>query len=219
MMHGSKLVTSLSVVGTLLAALPLAADNEPSPPRIVSQFTAAQGAHYPFRENMYRALQLPDGRVMALSIARQGGQQTMQGRYSRDDGRTWSEPQDLFLWPKAEGGFGLFDALVDQAGEIHIWSLGDGNSGSMFPKDQEGPATRPGDISDIWYVRSRDGRTRWDAPKRIWTGYGDDLLSAIQLRNGRLLLPFAFASKRSWDAHGGGFFDFAYVGAYGVETI
>src|SRR5262245_7043688 len=65
-------------------------------PGVVSSFTAEPGARYPFRQNMYRALQLTDRRIIALSIARdKDRQQTMQGRYSTDNGKTWSAPQDL----------------------------------------------------------------------------------------------------------------------------
>jgi len=199
-------------------AVSAASDLHP-PPHIVSQFTAAPGERYPFRQNMYRALQLPGGKILALSIARKSGQQTMQGRDSTDNGQHWSEPRDLFPWPKDAGGFGLFNAIVDRAGEIHIWVLCDANSGALFPKEQEGTPSRTGPILDIWHVRSRAGRTRWDAPKPIWTGHGDDLLSGIQLRSGRLLLPFAFATSRSWENRGGGFFEFTYVGSYGVKVV
>jgi hypothetical protein len=190
------------------------------PPEIVSSFRASPGAHYPFRENMYRALQLPDGEIVALSIARQDGQQTMQGRYSTDDGRNWSAPKDLFEWPKAEGGFAIFNALVDRDGEIHILILCDGNSGVLYPKSEEGKAIRPGEILDIWHARSRGNRLRWDEPKRIWKGHGDDLLSVIQLRDGRLLLPFSSAHDRSWDGdRGGGFLDFTYAGTYSISAL
>src|SRR5262249_26966756 len=125
-------------------------------PRVVSSFQAEPGATYPFRENMYRALQLPDGTLLALSIARdKQRQQTMQGRTSTDNGQTWSAPKDLFPYPKAAGGFGLFDALVDQDGEIHIAVLGDGHSGALFPKPEGTPTY---DILEIWHVRSKDKR-------------------------------------------------------------
>jgi len=193
----------------------------PLAPQVVSSFAAAPGAHYPFRENMYRALQLPDGPIIALSIARQDGQQVMQGRFSTDDGRTWSAPQDLFQWPRDAGGFALFDALVDHDGEIHIFILCDANSGVLYPKSQEAQATRPGQILDIWYARSRGGRARWDIPKAIWTGHGSDLLSVIQLRNGRLLLPYASKHERGWGRglNGGGFGDFTYFGTYSVSAL
>ena len=77
-------------------------------PRVVSSFQAEPGAGYPFRQNMYRALLLEDGRIIAISIARdKSRQQTMQGRYSTDNGSTWSAPEDLFPFPKEAGGFGL----------------------------------------------------------------------------------------------------------------
>jgi len=221
----AALTASIFVLAVLFVppAAVASPESNPSPPpptpHIVSQFTAAPGEHYPFRQNMYRALLLPDGKIIALSIARKDGQQTMQGRDSPDNGHRWSEPRDLFPWPKQAGGFGLFNAIVDQAGEIHIWVLCDANSGALFPKEEEGPPTRTGPILDIWHVRSRDGRTRWNAPKPAWTGHGDDLLSGIQLRSGRLLLPFAFATSRSWENRGGGFFDFTYVGRYGVKVL
>src|SRR5580658_2768667 len=99
------------------------AANQPAPPVVVSAFTAEPGAKYPFRENMYEPLALPDGRIIALSVARQNRQQTMQARYSTDEGRTWSAPQDLFDFPRQAGGFGLFERLLDRDGELHIFIL------------------------------------------------------------------------------------------------
>jgi hypothetical protein len=170
---------------------------------------------------MYRALQLPGKKgIIALSIARQEGKQTMQGRYSSDEGRHWSDPEDLFPWPKEAGGFAIFNALVDHDGEIHILILCDANSGALFPKREEGKADRPGEILDIWHARSRKGRRQWDSPKPIWKGHGDDLLSVIQLRNGRLLLPFSSAHGRTWGGNrGGGFRDFTFVGNYSASAL
>lgn len=192
---------------------------QPEKPRIVSSFTAEPGSHYPFRQNMYRALLLPDSRLIALSIARdKDRQQTMQGRYSTDNGQTWSAPQDLFQWPKEAGGFGLFEALVDQDGEINIFILCDGNSGIMFPK-VEGSSPPTYDILEIWHVRSRDKIAGWEAPKRIRAGQGSDLLSAIQLRNGRLMLPYAFKINRSYENRGTGFLEYTYVGPYSSSSM
>jgi len=193
--------------------------NPPEPPQTVSSFTAVAGAHYPFRQNMYRAMQLPNGKIIALSIARDKRQQTMQARYSGDNGHTWSAPEDLFQWPKEAGGFGLIETLIDKDAEIHIFSLCDGNGGGLYPNQEEGTPIRAGNVMDVWDVRSLDGRARWTTPKRIWTGRAGDLLSAIQLRNGRLLLPLNISHGRSWDNRGGGFLDFTYVGDWGVITL
>lgn len=92
----------LLVASTAAGLLPEPAHAVDSPkvPHAVSTFTAAPEAHYPFRENMYKPLALPNGRVIAPSIARNNGQQTMQARYSKDEGQTRSQPENLFGWPK-----------------------------------------------------------------------------------------------------------------------
>ena len=57
---------------------------------------------------------------------------------------------------------------------------------------------------DIAYVRSTHHRAEWQAPKRIWQGRGGDLLSVIQLRSGRLLLPISYRTHRRWANRGSG---------------
>ncbi len=185
-------------------------------PRVVSSFQAAPGDHYPFRQNMYRALQLKDGRIIALSIARENRQQTMQGRYSRDNGQTWSAPENLFRFPREEGGFGLFEALVDQEGEVHIFVLCDANSGILFPREEGTPTY---DTLDIWHVRSRDRVTAWGMPRPIRKGKASDLLSVTQLRNGRIVLPFSFTGGRSLYKRGDGFPSYTYMGTYSVSSM
>lgn len=188
-------------------------------PHAVSTFTAAPGAHYPFRENMYEPVALPDGRVMALSVARNNGQQTMQARYSTDEGHTWSQPENLFDWPKSVGGFALFERLLDRDGEVHIFILCDANTGVLYPKSQEGTPDPRGFALDIWYNRSYDHRSRWGTPKRVWTGPGSDLLSVIQMRNGRIVLPFSFKRHNSYADPRPGFEGFTYFGQYSVTSI
>lgn len=195
-----------------------AAANTPLPPQAVSSFTADPEARYPFRENMYEAVTLPDGRIVALSVARRNQQQTMQARYSPDEGRTWSQPQNLFDWPKSAGGFALFERLLDRDGEIHVFILCDANSGALYPRAQEGTPDRPGLVLDIWHARSYDHRERWGTPHRIWAGPGSDLLSVIQMRNGRIVLPFSFKRHNSYDDPRLGFEGFTYFGQYSVTS-
>ena len=187
-------------------------------PRVVSSFTAEPGAGYPFRQNMYRALLLTDGRLIALSIARENRQQTMQGRYSKDNGRSWSAAENLFPLPKEAGGFGLFEAMVDHEGEIHIVLLCDGNSGILFPKE-EGSSPPTYDILEIWHTRSKDKVKGWDIPKTIRKGKAGDLDSLIQLRNGRIVLPICFATGRTWSKRGEGFLNYTYLGSYSVSSM
>jgi len=216
---------SLLISSLILSSGPAAQRRAPKPslakaekPRVVSTFTAEPGAGYPFRQNMYRALLLNDGRLVALSTARENRQQTMQSRYSTDNGQSWSAPEDLFHFPKEAGGFGLFDALVDHEGEIHIVLLCDGNSGIMFPKE-EGSSPPTYDVLEIWHVRSKDKVKGWGIPKLIRKGRNGDLLSVTQLRNGRIVLPFGFSSGRTLQTRGDSFQSFTYMGRASCSSM
>lgn len=189
-------------------------------PLVVSSFTAEPGSEYPFRQNMYRALLLHDGRIIALSIARdKTRQQTMQGRYSTDNGHTWTAPVDLFQLPKEAGGFGLYEAMVDLQGEIHIVYLCDANTGRLFPKDHEGPQVSPeNETLEIWHVRSKDKVNGWGTPKRIRGGRNSDLLSITQMSNGRIVLPICFATS-SFSMRPPGFPGFTYMGNFASGSM
>jgi hypothetical protein len=73
---------------------------------------------------MYRALLLPDGRNVALSIARENRQQTMQARYSSEEGNTWSEPEDLS--PPSQKAVNPAVATNGAVGAIATWQQNDG---------------------------------------------------------------------------------------------
>jgi hypothetical protein len=218
-MRNGLTALALSLTALCVSAAPAAepAGGSAAAPRVVSSFQAEPGEGYPFRQNMYRALQLPDGRLIALSIARdKTRQQTLQGRSSPDNGSTWSEPQDLMQFPKEAGGFGLFEAMVDQQGEIQFFVLCDGNSGIMFPKEDGTPAY---DTLEIWHARSRDKARAWDKPKLIRKGKNGDLLSVTQMRSGRIVLPICFDTGRTTSNWGEGILKYAYTGAYACGSM
>jgi hypothetical protein len=188
------------LLGLHAGRLTLAAATETSvePPRVVSNFVSTENIRSHFFNNMFRALQLPDGRIIALSPVGREADAKMQARYSTDDGKTWSAPEDLFDWPKEASKFYTAEALLDHEGEIHIVMVCD---------------------KAMWYTRSTNGRTRWESPKTILTVPPGNPLSFIQLRNGRLLLPFEFLTARSWDDRGGGFADFTYLGTFSASSV
>jgi hypothetical protein len=219
-MHGlfSLLTSALLLSPVLFAQQGSANAQGAQKPRVVSSFTAEAGARYPFRQNMYRALLLGDGRLVAVSIARENRQQTMQGRYSTDNGQTWSRPADLFKFPIEAGGFGLFEAMVDQEGEIHIFFLCDANSGVLFPKEGGGTASGYGTL-EIWHVRSKDKLKGWGALKRIREGRNSDLLSVTQLSSGRIVLPICFATGKTWRKRGEGFPSYTYMGGFSSGSM
>ena len=49
---------------------------------------------------------MPDGRLMDWWSAGDKGAQRVVARVSRDEGRTWSNPQRLFDFPKEDGDYG-----------------------------------------------------------------------------------------------------------------
>jgi hypothetical protein len=159
-------------------------------------------------------VRLTDGRLLALSILTRDRDQQMTGRYSTDNGKTWTKPQVLFALVTDGGGFGSFDAFADREGEVHIFFLNDGNSGIFLPKSPDhGPIRSDDIIKDIWHVSSSGRGTQWGTPpKRIWTGRAGDILSVIQLKSGRILLPISYETLRSWSTRDEGAAAFTYMG-------
>src|ERR1051325_3766099 len=120
-------------------------------------------------------VQRPDGRLGAFFGLPPDGADPVTARYaaeraavrfSSDDGRTWTQSQPLsFTVPPEAGGWfreGL-EAIVDGAGEVHLFFLCDANTG-IVPSTQKkvaipGEDQRPkvGEIQarlDIWHLRS-----------------------------------------------------------------
>lgn len=179
-------------------------------------------------DEMPRVLTLPDGRLVAVFLRHKGPGlpaakdfQDVRARYSDNNGRSWSEEEVLFRLPQEAGGFGYFAGLVDNKGEIHLFLLNDRATGRILPLP-EGSASKPVTIHsplDIWHVKSKDGRTKWESPKAIYLGRAGDLQSVIQLRNGRIILPFSYLVNRSWANRGTGPDIFTYKGRFNCGAL
>jgi hypothetical protein len=150
-------------------------------------------------------VQLPDGRLMGVHGATRGGY--VVARYSTDQGMTWGSVEQLFPLDPSLGSWSLHNALLDHDGEVQLIFTNDANT------VREGKGLYEIHF-DIWHVRSREGRTKWNAPVEVWKGYAGSLLSFKQLRNGRVLLPFCFLTNRSWAKRGEGFQKFTYMGRF-----
>lgn len=149
--------------------------------------------------------QLPDGRLMGILGAVRNGHTAAS--FSEDQGTTWTGVQPLFPLDESIGRWSLHNALLDHDGELQLIYTNDANT------------TRQGKSLyeihyDIWHVRSRNGRTGWNPPVKVWEGYAGSLLSFTQLKNGRVLLPFCFLTQRSWAKRGEGFQQFTYMGRF-----
>ena len=208
----TALLISVGVVVALVAFAPAMAPGAAPPQRL---------AHF---DLMPKPARLPDGTLAAYFLPHRGpglppmpDVQHVTVRHSRDHGRTWDEPRQLFALPAEEGGFGYFERLVDRDGEVHFFFLCDANTGvvRMRPESQS-PRVEPlaRQRLDVWHVRSTDGRSKWTTPKRIWEGRAGDLQSVTQLRSGRIVLPLSYFANRNWGQRGEGFAAFTYMGQF-----
>jgi len=136
---------------------------EPHGPEIIASGPKTRPVAMPDGE--FRAFRVSSGKVVSVSSA--------------DSGRTWSRPRPEFDVPHQRMGGGI--GLIDAEGEIHLILThvrGDG---------------RPADTRfiDLWHVRTINQREQWNEPRRIWEGYCGAVMDFKQLRDGRIIVPFA----------------------------
>jgi len=155
-------------------------------------------------------VQMPQGPLHAYSLRTVHGVTEEVIQTSTDDGRTWSTPVTAFKLPAGFGDVGAPKLLLDSRGQIHLF----------MPVN---PRRTAGDYHqqqwNLWYVRSTDAPFHWAAPKEIWKGYVGSLQSAIQLRSGRIVLPFCFLTQRSWSNRGSGPDAFTYTGKFSSSVL
>lgn len=178
-----------------------------SPPVVVHQFRV-----------LHEPVLLSNGRLLAVAIRYQAGHQVVTGQISADDGRTWTAARDLMTLPRSGGIFGYYKTFVDHQGEIHIFLLADCDTGAALLLSGKRSAPRK-QVLDIWQVKTRDGGSVWEPARRIWQGRAGDLLSAIQLKSGRILLPICYLTARTWGHRGKGFDAFTYVGPFETSAL
>jgi hypothetical protein len=155
-------------------------------------------------ESLVMAL-LPDGRLIGLSCPGGPHGQTAVARYSSDGARTWGNAETLFVLPKDAGVWGLHCALVDHAGELHLFFTADAHTAGKGLYE-----TR----FDVYHAGSRNGRKAWKAPVLVRRGYHGSMLSAVELRSGRLILPICYLTSRVWNNRGQGFDAFTDMGRF-----
>jgi len=185
-------------------------ESPPSPPISVAHFSKTM-----------RIVMLPDGTLMGIYLQAGEGGQSVAARYSKDDGHSWSVAATLLKLPRGNGVWTGPEALVDHSGEIQVFLLNDANTGVLHG----GEAHRPKSTQmrkrhlDIWHTKSVHGRKGWLPLKRIWEGYTGSLNSVIQLRNGRIVLPFSYLTYRTWRNRGKGFDDFTFMGHFDSTVL
>jgi len=149
-----------------------------------------------------RAVKLPDGRLMVSHVEGKSGSkedienteivQQAFAEYSADDGRTWSEPQFLFDFPKSVGRYGGNMILCDRDSNIHLF-------GSHYFHWDWGKFAGKNLVT---HVMSSDGGQTWTPLQFCDFGYQytGGFTMTMQLSSGRLLIPVGFAAEhvRRW---------------------
>lgn len=163
-----------------------------------------------------KIVRLLDGSLLAFTSA----PRQVVARTSTDHGETWSAERPLLSldsWPPGIGG--VTEALVDQAGELHLFLLDQWRPDPRGEGERGGVGSYHGHRIDIWYVRSRSNRTEWSKPRCLWEGYTGALNSVIQTRSGRILLPFSYYTPRTWADRGTGLDAFTFTGSFDCVVL
>jgi hypothetical protein len=208
-----RLLSQLSFLLVLVSASALGTQSSPdvnriSPPVVIHQFHI-----------LHEAVLLPDGKLFAVAIRYRDGRQVITGQTSSDDGRIWTTAHDLVALPRSGGIYGYYKTFVDREGEIHIFLLADSDTGAALPIKEEGGDSAREQILDIWQVKTQKAGSVWEPAERIWKGRAGDLLSVIQLKSGRIVLPICYLASRTWRDRGTGFKDFTYVGPFETSAL
>ncbi|HWR16896.1 MAG TPA: sialidase family protein [Terriglobales bacterium] len=201
----------LKQAGLAAASLPFArsvAALELPAPRPSSQKSGISPRMVEIPDYMVYA-QLPDGKLIGLLGGLEKGHAV--GRYSSDGGETFGPTTHLFPLDESIGSWSLHNAFLDRDGELQLLYTNDANTLKQNKSFYE-------IHFDIWHVRSTNARKQWRAPKRVWEGYAGSLLSFVQLKNGRVLVPYTYLTARTWANRGKGFDAYAFNGRFSSSS-
>ncbi|MCW5553012.1 MAG: exo-alpha-sialidase [Verrucomicrobiae bacterium] len=129
----------------------------------------------------FNLIVLPDGAWELYDIRADAGVNRLIRSRSNDHGRTWTEPETLRELP-IHGGV---VALLDRRGEVQLFV-------QALRTEGDGKRIAVNRFIDIWQLQSSGSRRQWSESQRIFEGYVGSVQGALQLRNGRIILPFAY---------------------------
>jgi hypothetical protein len=113
-------------------------------------------------------------------------------RFSSDNGRTWSDPEALFEFPKTFGSYSEGPWLTDQRGMIHLFGLHYLGCGPGGFDNWKSCRAYP------FHAMSTDKGKTWGPIQYCDFGheYTGSTNGAIELKSGRILLPISYLSGR-----------------------
>ena len=108
------------------------------------------------------------------------------------------------------GIWGLHYLLDRSRGELHLFYTADAKTAGKGFYEMR---------FDIYHVGSANGRKSWKAPVFVRKGYHGSMLSAIELKSGRLILPICYLTPRVWSNRGKGFDAFTDMGRFSSGVV
>jgi hypothetical protein len=205
---GQRVFRTIVVISTaIIGVFAITNESAPAADPPVAASSAPPPSFLTDLKEVARLVRFPDGQLAAIFLRNTKDGTDLAGRFSGDNGKTWGEVRALMSIPKEDAGFGSPEPLVDRDGELHVFLL---KSRKKIPSGLD---------IDIWYARSFDGRTRWQQPRRIWEGYTGSLNCVIQMRSGRIVLPFSYKTNRTWAERGEGFDAYTYMGTFDSTVL
>ena len=164
-------------------------------------------------------VQLPEGLLAGLSTRVEGEQCLVERVESSDSGQTWGDAETLLRISEEPDKWGLPEALADSDGGIHLFFLKHRDGDPYDHRAGEADKAKAKELSlqtciDIWHSRSEPGSWQFPPPRCVWRGYTGALNSVVQMRNGRILLPFSFRVDKHWRKRGREHEDFTYWGYF-----
>ena len=155
---------------------------------------------------------LRDGSLIGLFVRWHTGGQELAARRSTDGGVTWSDPESGLALAPEPGRWGGCQVVVDNEGALHAFLMNDRNSG-VFADAEGGRKGGAGErFLDVWHSCGNGGPGAWSQPRRIWEGYTGSLNGGLCTSSGRLVLPFARSTSRTWRDRGDGLDAFTFYG-------
>lgn len=148
-------------------------------------------------------------------------EQTVSACWSKDNSQSWNEPEILIQLPNTSGRWLGQQILFDNKGWLHVFLLNDAKTGVVDDHRGEGEihaALPQQQRLDIWHTKSLDTKN-WTPIKKIWQGYCGSFNSIIQMKSGRIVLPFSYMNQRTWSNRGTGLDAFWFKGVFVCTTL
>lgn len=159
------------------------------------------------------------GALTGYSSRAEGELCLVEKALSSDGGRTWTEPEALLRLSDEPEKWGLPEALADAEGSVHLFFLKYREGNPYDHEAGEADKVKAKELSqqtciDIWHSKSCGPPGEFTPPRCIWRGYTGALNSVVQLRSGRIVLPFSYSVDEHWRNRGRARHDFSYWGYF-----